>query len=233
MDLRKIKLVVFDSDGVLIPRGTKILESYDDGRFSVFVSSFRISNEFANKINEIKKKRAVCVNSGRSLIYLQSMYDKISGCSFIAENGHIYMIDGRIAQLYDFNQEYFHKIGEIRRRVRKLPITGIEPKQFMLTVHTDSELPKVREIVAEVAPEFKVMWNGEAFDIQRADISKGEALKRMMVIMGFDKDEVLAIGDRINDKDMIEAVGIGISTDKEHLKADYYLKVEELIDKLL
>ena len=48
----------------------------------------------------------------------------------------------------------------------------------------------------------------------------------------------MAIGNGINDKDMTDVAGVGVTTDKESLKSDYYIEGEHLggrylIDKLL
>ncbi len=66
------------------------------------------------------------------------------------------------------------------------------------------------------------MWNGEAFDIQRKGVSKGESLETMLKILAIEKDEVIAIGDRINDKELLDAAGIGVSADRKVLPAKYW-----------
>lgn len=236
-----IKLAVFDSDGVLIPRGTKITQKEESDKYSLTLSTDIVSDRIANKLNELRRKMMVCISSGRSMIYLQEMYNKVLGESTIlsAENGSLLLDGGVLVQPMTYNTEYFDKIRKMREEIKNLDILGFEPKQFILTIHAEREVKEVYDIVRKYDPqeELKVMWNGEAFDIQKIDTSKGNTIINLANDFEIEKENVIAIGDRINDKDMIEAAGIGISADKEHLKADYYLEGElpgeELLDILL
>ena len=83
------------------------------------------------------------------------------------------------------------------------------------------------------------MWvANEAWDIQRKDTSKGEGLKKIIRLLGLKRENIIAIGDGPNDKEMVELAGIGVSADMEDLKAEYYtvkkgLGGEILVDYLL
>jgi len=77
------------------------------------------------------------------------------------------------------------------------------------------------------------MWNGEAFDIQKKIVSKGEGLKRLMQTLKIQREETIAIGDRINDKELIEVAGIGVSADADRLKAEYWTTGEQLGGEVL
>jgi phosphoserine phosphatase len=83
------------------------------------------------------------------------------------------------------------------------------------------------------------MWvAGEAWDIQRKDVSKGAGIKKIMGLLKLKKENLLAVGDGLNDKEMVEMAGIGVSADINDLKAQYYtvgkgLGGEILIDYLL
>jgi len=240
----KIKLVVLDSDGVTVPRGTRIFEQELADSYFITMETKRIKRGLADKINQLKKKMWVCISSGRGLLYLQSMYDRIIGGKLIltAENGNVSLWRGYIVQHFFYDQRYFEKLAKIRNEVKNLSIKGFEPKQFILTIHAETEIKKVYEIVKRFdrKKELKTMWNGEAFDIQRKDVSKGLAIEKIATELGIEKQEIVAIGDRVNDKELIEVAGIGISADSKKLKADYYLEpdqdklpAEKLVDLLL
>ena len=47
------------------------------------------------------------------------------------------------------------------------------------------------------------LQNGECIDIVRKDINKAEGLYRLVEILGASKEDVIAVGDNINDRDMI------------------------------
>ena len=235
--LSRIKLLVLDSDGVSIPRGTKIVQNETKELYKVCFNTHRITDELAGMINQLRKRIGIVISSGRSLIYLQEMYSKIIGEGTIlqAENGNLSLIEGRVIQHFQYNEAYFRKIANIKERVKNLSISGFEPKQFILTIHCPRELMGVYRIVGEEDPEgeLKIMWNGEAFDIQKKMISKGKGLERLLKHLNVKKREVIAIGDRINDKELLEVAGIGVSADIEKLEAEYWTKGAKLGGEVL
>jgi HAD superfamily hydrolase (TIGR01484 family) len=240
--LEKIKLLILDSDGVSIPRGTRISEKTEKNFYKIEMATYKIDQKLAEKINQLKKKIKVCISSGRGLIYLQSMFGPILGEAAIlqAENGNLSLIGGKIVQHFEYSENYFKKIAAIRSEIKNLPVSGFEPKQFILTVHAAREIPEVYAIVKKYdrEKELKVMWNGEAFDIQKKEISKGEGLKKLLEFLKIEKSETIAIGDRVNDKELLEVAGIGVSADPEVLPAEFwtignFLPGEALVQYLL
>ncbi len=246
--LSRIKLLILDSDGVVIPRGTKIREGETGEKYFANIETYKISDRLAEKINRLKSKIKVCISSGRSLIYIQSMYAAIIGEGVIlqAENGNLSLIGGQIMQHFDYGEDYFKKIAAIRNEIVRseeesmASILGFEPKQFILTIHSKDEARGVYDIVKkhDYDEELKIMWNGEAFDIQKHSISKGEGLRRLLGFLNIKSEEVIAMGDRINDKELLEVAGRGVSADKDALPAEYWtvgegLPGEALVDYLL
>ena len=235
--LEKIKLFVLDSDGVSLPRGTDIIEKEGPDFYEAHIKTNKITDELAEKLNKLKGKIRICISSGRGLMYLQSMYGKILGGGTIlqAENGNLSLVDGKIIQHFNYDENYFNKIAKIREEIKKLPIKGFEPKQFIMSVHSENEIPEVYKIVEKHDPErdLRVMWNGEAFDIQRKTVSKGEGLKKLMENLNIKKEEVIAIGDRINDEELIKTAGIGVSADEKVLKAEYWTSEEKMGGEIL
>jgi len=230
-------MLILDSDGVALPRGTSIFEKETRDLYETGIKTYRVSDEMAQRLNQLKKKMKICFSSGRALIYLQNMYGKVLGEGTIiqAENGNLSLIEGKIVQHFDYAERYFQKIAAIKEEIKELPIEGFEPKQFILTVHADREIAEVYEIVKRNDPEneLKTMWNGEAFDIQKKMISKGEGLKRLLAELEIQKEETIAIGDRVNDKELLETAGIGVSADPVGLKAEYWTLGERLGGEVL
>lgn len=81
------------------------------------------------------------------------------------------------------------------------------------------------------------LQNGVCIDIVRADMNKAKGLYLLMEIVGAEYGDVIAVGDNINDKDMIKefrsyAMENGVSVIKE--LADYVTPgITELIEKEL
>ncbi len=239
-NVRRIKLLVLDSDGVCMPRGTKIKEKEGRDRFEIEMRTNTITPDFSSKLASLSRRIQVVVSSGRTLLYLRSMYGRFSTVDIMAENGSIFLKDNKkIISLFEPDDSYLVKIAKIREEMKKLPVT-FEPKQFILTAHSEEEHKEVYEIVKKYDPQgaLRVMWNGEAFDIQDKSISKGAGLKKLMELQGLSPREVVAIGDRVNDREMVELAGIGVSADQKVLPAEYFtvgegLPGEQLVDYLL
>lgn len=234
--LARLKLVIFDSDGVSIPRGTQISEhetSENGTRMEeIDMKTFIITDEFADMLIRLRQKLIVGVSSGRALLYLQTMFGPIIGDNTVlqAENGNVSLVGGEIVQHFEYDEEYFATLAKIRQDVEKLAIKGIEPKQFILSIHTDVELSEVYEIVRhhDKRSQLRVMYNGEAFDIQRDNVSKAAGLAKLMDKLGVKREEMIAIGDRINDREMVELAGIGVSADHDRLESEYWTTGEGL-----
>jgi len=236
MDFNKVKLLILDSDGVSVPRGTKIEQTETADKYVLKMETNKITDDLAEPINRLKHYIRIAISSGRGLIYLQNMYYKILGDGVIlqAENGNLSLIDGKLYQHERYGEMYFEKISNIKREIAQLPIKGFEPKNFILTVHASQEIPEVYEIVKRYDRdnELRVMWNGEAFDIQRRGVSKGTGLRHLCRILKISGEKTIAVGDRINDVEMLAEAGIAVSTSKE-IFADYYMSAKQLINHLL
>ena len=93
---------------------------------------------------------------------------------------------------------------------------------------------KVRERFGEY---FNPMQNGLNIDIVRADVNKAKGLYRLMELTGAEYDDVITVGDNVNDYDMIKefrsyAMESGVQSIKD--LADFVIPgVTELIEREL
>ncbi len=83
--------------------------------------------------------------------------------------------------------------------------------------------------VEEILPDKKVFFSKPNYlEVIDKDSGKGEALEKVVNILGLKQSEVMAIGDGFNDLSMIEYAHIGIATDNApdgvKIKADAVLK---------
>lgn len=218
--LKEIEFLVLDSDGVCVARGTEIKETIQDNYYIYIMKTHTLSDSLAAKIRQTTKHLPVFISSGRSQQYLETVYSKVKDCvAFIPENGAIRRPDS---------------LDEIKREIikRELPV-AFEPKNFILTVHAPTEIRQIYQIVRETDKNLKVMWNGEAFDIQDKNFSKGKVFS-----MAAQSHKFMAIGDRVNDMELLEAAYLPVSADIDALEAPYWtiggnLPGEQLIDYLL
>src|SRR3989344_2503571 len=95
-DLQKIKMIVFDVDGVLVPRGTKIKQVGNTTTLNTKV----IHTRQIEQIRELNKRGfLINISSGRGLYMLQEMFRAVLPfVSLTFENGSATWHKGRIYQ---------------------------------------------------------------------------------------------------------------------------------------
>lgn len=244
-DIKDIKVICFDSDGVSVPKGTEITETED----SLSVKTKVLPEKLLQKMIKLKKHYHLTFSSGRSLMFLDRMYGKIlwDNASLQGENGIFTLIDGQVIQHEKFTPRILEILNKIKIDLRSLAkrndkIRGFEPKQFLVTLHAFEDVKEVYDIVKKHDPknELYTLWNGEAYDIGLKHLNKGTALKNLCNHLKINVKSAMAIGNGPNDKDMVEIAGIGVTTDSSDLKtADFHttknleLGGEELVDKLI
>jgi len=247
-DINKLKLVVFDVDGVTVKKGTDINEVRTNEETTLTVKTSNLSPEMLEKLQKLKKHYFIAISSGRSSLYLTKVFSEIlwDNAALVSEIGIFTLINGELIQHEKFELSTLEKMRNIFNELKKLEgvvedFGAFEPKQFLITLHAASEIPEVAEIVKRHDPEgeFYILWNGEAFDIAPKRLNKGTGIINLAKHLGIDVKQTMAIGNGPNDKDMTDTAGIGVSTEPKVLKADFHTTGEqhlggiELVDKLL
>lgn len=222
-DLQHIKLIVFDVDGVLVPRGTKIKQVGNK-------TSFETKKISEKQIDQIKKLNRlgfkINISSGRGLYMLQEMFrDVLPFVSITYENGSATWFKGKIFQhVNSFNEtkDVFDKLKKIKHK----EIKGFEPKEFIITIHCRKRIKKIEEVVNQYKKLYWI-WNNEAYDIGIKKVqTKAIGLRKIMKSFKLSKKNVLAIGDNYNDKELLEEAEIAVSVDKSRLKGDFYIPLK-------
>lgn len=247
-DVENIKLICFDTDGVTVKKGTDIQEIKTPENTTLTVKTSNLLPEMRDKLLELKKHYFIAISSGRSSLYLTKVYAEIlwDNAALLSEVGIFTLINGELIQSEKFDSRTLAKMRNIRVALQALEgkvkdFRAFEPKQFLITLHAFSEISEIYEILKKEDPdeEFYAIWNGEAFDIAPKRLNKGTALKNLAGLLNIDIGQTLAVGNGPNDKDMTEAAGIGVTTEPDWLKADFYTSQNqylgglELIDTLL
>ncbi len=243
----KLRLAVFDSDGVLVPRGTQIAQSFPDNTtVALDLRTKLVTPELADKLNRLKQHMHVALASGRALLYLKEAYAPVfdSNLHIIAENGNVLFTEGTVRQKA-YPAAYFEALNNIRQDIiaaGDTAVRGLEPKVSILTVHCSQKTTAVTDIVQRHNPGYLTwVWGGEAYDIMHKDVNKAVTVGELAEQLGVQREEIIAIGDRDNDREMVERAGVGVSAAPDHLEADYWteddgsgaLPGEQLADYLL
>lgn len=224
-DLSKIKMIVFDVDGVIVPRGTKIKQIGNTTTLETKI----IAEKQIGQIRELHKKGfLINISSGRGLYMLQEMFrDILPFVSLTYECGSATWYQGKIYQhvnSFKYLQNMFFKLKKIA--IKNKNIKGFEPKEFIITLHCTKQLKEVEETV-KTQKNLTTHWNGEAYDVLiKKDQTKAVGLKKVMKIFKLKKENVMAIGDNYNDHELLQASGIPISADKSRVEGKFYVPLE-------
>src|SRR3989344_8471430 len=235
-DIKDLKLVVFDVDGVTIKKGTNIEEIKTTSETKFTIRTNNLTTEMKNQLAKLKEKYFVAICSGRSSLYLTDVFNDLLWDNFalISEIGIFTLMNGELIQNKKFESRHLEKMKHIKNDLSNLigdkaEMADFELKQFLITLHASRELPEVYEIMKKRDPEeeFYCLWNGEAFDIAPKILDKGQSIKFLAKELGIGIHQTMASGNGPNDKSMTDAAGIGITTDKKSLESDYYTEGNE------
>ena len=224
-DLSQIKMIVFDVDGVLVPRGTKIKQVGNTTTLET-----KVIHE--KQIAQIKKLYElgflINISSGRGLYMLQEMFREILPfVSLTFENGSATWYKGKIYQhvnSFKYLQDIFPKLKKVANK--NINVKGFEPKEFIITIHCTRQIKEIEEVIKK-EKGLVTVWNGEAYDILiKKDQTKAVGLRHTMKIFKLHKKNVMAIGDNFNDHELLQASGMPISADKSRVNGKFYVPLE-------
>ena len=218
--LKKIKFIILDIDGVTVPRGTRIKKISENLRMRVR----EIPKREIQQIKQLSKKGyLIGVNSGRGLYLLQDVFhDVLSHIVITYENGSATWYKGKIYQ----HVNGFEKLDPLLEELRKIKhkdIKGFEPKEFIITIHCKKPIKEIEKTVSRHKGVYWI-WNDEAYDIGIKGLqTKSRGLKQVMKILKLKKENIMFVGDNYNDVSLEKDVGIIVSADKSRLKGDFYV----------
>lgn len=238
-DLKKIKMIVFDVDGVLVPRGTKIKQVGNTTTLQTKV----IHEKQIKQIKELNKRGfLINISSGRGLYMLEEMFREVLPfVSLTYENGSATWYKGKIYQhvnSFDHLKDIFPKLVKVANKNPN--VKGFEPKEFIITIHCKKQIEDIEKVVKEYN-KLVTIWNGEAYDVQiKKDQTKAVGLKHVIKIFKLKKENVMAIGDNYNDHELLQESGMPISADKTRVRGKYFvplkgefLPADKLMQKIL
>lgn len=222
-DISKIKMVIFDVDGVLVKRGTKIKQVGNTTTLQTKI----IAKKQIEQIKKLHKKGfLINISSGRGLYMLQEMFREILPfVSLTYENGSATWYQGKVYQHIN-SFKYFQSVFPKLKKVINKNIKGFEPKEFIITIHCKRKIDEIEKIIKK-EKNLVTIWNGEAYDILiKNKQTKALGVKNTIKIFKLKKENVMAIGDNYNDQEMLLESGMPISADKSRVKGDFYVPLK-------
>lgn len=230
-DLEPIKLISFDVDGVLVPRGTMIRQIGN----STNLETKKIAEEQISQIENLREiGYSLNINSGRGLYMLQDMFGSVLDyVSLTYENGSATWIEGEIIQ----HINSYPYLKGLRKRLSQDGVIshdnfkGFEPKEMIITIHCKEEIPEIPSAVNEhnnrlfknKGRKLYCIWNGEAYDIGVEEIqTKAIGLRSLLNHLRLKRENAMAIGDNYNDIELLREAGIAVTADRSRVEGDFY-----------
>jgi HAD superfamily hydrolase (TIGR01484 family) len=218
-------MIVFDVDGVLVPRGTRIKQVGNTTTLQTKV----IAKRQIDQIRELNKMGfLINISSGRGLYMLQEMFREILPfVSLSYENGSATWYQGKIYQHINSFKPLWHMFPKIKQVAKKnANVKGFERKEFIITVHCKKRVPEIEKIVKR-DKGLVTVWNREAYDIMiKKEQTKALGLRHVREIFKLKKENVMAIGDNYNDLELLKESGMPISADKTRVRGNFYVPLE-------
>ncbi|MBI5139672.1 HAD-IIB family hydrolase [Candidatus Nomurabacteria bacterium] len=221
-DLHEIKMIVFDVDGVLVPRGTKIKQVGNTTTLETKV----IAPKQIEQIKELNKKGfLINISSGRGLYMLQEMFREILPfVSLTYECGSATWYQGKINQhvnSFESTKNIFPKLKDLAFKDKDFK--GFEPKEFIITMHYEKRSEELEEVIKQES-NLVTVWNGEAYDLLvKEHQTKAVGLREVIKMFSLNKENVMAIGDNYNDIELLQESGLPISADKDRVPGVFYV----------
>ncbi|WP_407354958.1 phosphoglycolate phosphatase [Methanolobus sp. WCC5] len=163
----------------------------------------------------------VVIATGNVLCYAKAVA-KLVGvcCNIIAENGGV-IVDGfdnepiisdvihECEEAYEFLAEHFHmeKLDSVHRKTE-------------IVLRSDFDIEKARGLLSSHFPGVEIIDTHFAIHIKSRKINKGTGLIKMAELMGLKTTDFVAIGDSVNDLEMLQEAGFAIAVGN----ADDFLK---------
>jgi phosphoglycolate phosphatase (TIGR01487 family) len=149
----------------------------------------------------------------------------------IGTTGGIIAENGGIIKLADGEEVYLGNASEVLRafdhlakRLKVRKVARSELRRTEVAIYRTVSAEEVRRVLRDF--DVEVVDTKFAIHIKDPRVSKGKALRVIASRMGIGMEEVVAIGDSENDRDMLESAGYAISVGEESLRdcADYVTK---------
>lgn len=200
-----IKLIVFDLDNTLAPVGKGILPGTIE------------------KLREIEKsgvKIAIC--SGKPTFYTCGIMRQVelSDPILIGENGAVIQfgvdLPPRTYEVQTYSQEAKETIRFLRAKIEEvLPHVWFQPNEVGLTPFLTKQeefdaINKILDDYKEQVNDVIVYEQFDCFDITPNGITKKSGIQKLARMLGVLPEEMIAVGDGINDYPMFEFAGIAL-----------------------
>lgn len=168
-------------------------------------------------------KIPVVLATGNIICYARAA-SKLIGLNgtVIAENG------GAVTVQYDATVSFAESLEECEKAFTFLSehfeLTKLDPfyRKTEIALRRNFDIEKAKELLEPLSFDVEIIDTKYAIHIKSRKINKGTGLVKLAAMIGLDPKDFVAIGDSMNDVEMLEAAGFGIAVangDEQIIKA--------------
>ena len=225
------KVVFFDVDGTLVNHEKKIpadtlkaLRELKESGVEPVIATGRAPYFLGPLLEQLEINSYVCLNGAYAVYKGQPIFKRAIEKSSLemivklaASHGHSLVFQGESAFCANENNHPF--ITESVSSL-KVALPGYDPDfwlnndiyQLFLCCESHEEA-----LYASVKSDFQLIrWHEQAMDVLPLGGSKAQGISMMLKHLGLDSKDAAAFGDGLNDKEMLEYVGLGIAMGNSH-----------------
>ncbi|PZD94775.1 Cof-type HAD-IIB family hydrolase [Paenibacillus sambharensis] len=225
------KIVFFDIDGTLVNEEKQIPQDTMDAVHELkakgiepVIATGRAPYFIKPLAESLGINSYVTLNGGYAVYKGDPIYRRLLSRSSIealvnvaAKHGHSLVFQGENEYYTDAELHPFMKDSVMSLKV---DMPGYDPHFwksndiFQMFLHCEAGEEHLYE---ELLSELKLIrWHPQAMDVLPAGGSKAQGIAAMLEVLGISKEEAVAFGDGLNDKEMLEYVGLGIAMGNSH-----------------
>ena len=180
-------------------------------------------------VYDVRTERELFVE-GLSMETLRNLYRRLDGVECLFElmtEGHIYTDRERLSRIDQYTNPYYIDIITSTRipcdmeevlRTRTAPVAKLH-----LFFRSPEEQRQAARLLAPAGVPI-VSSVPENLELNRPDVDKGRGLRRLCAHLGIDAADCMAIGDNLNDADMLKAAGYPVLVANAHADVLQYGK---------
>ena len=240
--IMEYKLLFLDIDGtILMPDHTysdstkKAISQLKDLGMEVFIATGRPLHEIKELGQELNVDSFIAYNGAFAIYNNQTIVDEPIDALQVQQFIEIARENNHEMVLYANGKNYYTSLDH------PLVTNFIETFQLRHNVlYTNEVSDQILGVtLMNISPSQKVLYecdknihlsqvnvegNKHAYDIIRNNVNKGEAVKKLLQRLNIKREQSIAFGDGMNDKEMLQAVGEGFAMANAHPELFDYAK---------
>ena len=210
------KMIAIDIDGTLLnskneltQRTIDILKEASERGVYIVLTSGRISTNVKNFCNKIGANQYLIAENGASVINLQT--NEIEYSKYIPKD-----VVNKVLDICEENSIYYMVYTQKELIVKNIKYMSLffykqnfNPNARIKQVVAGRDYIQMSIMIMETKKEFEIKYSYA--DISAAGANKWTAIEYLANKLGIQKEEIIAIGDNINDLHMIHNAGLGVA----------------------